>query len=335
MQAPPYTSGLTLWLDPQSLADLADGANVASWLNNADPTASPWGGSGFPVLRHDVANGRPALFFDGVDDFLISGASDPLSDYIANNNGSFYVAFRTGAISTDDATLANNVAILATETTQRVGLYLESDPIVRAVNVDAGGADSVTLAVTVGDWHVACWVHSGGNLYLALDNPLALASVASGNTSVLTNRVRLGVNPGATAFFFGFMGDVLAYDVGHFGAADGSGELDLVRAQIVNWLKSRWTDRGNAEAQARDVGSRRLYDVASPRLFVEQEVPLELMDQDLLSDVAVSHPLGLHPTGAGWGNAAWQRRPMRRVAEEMDDWNHRLKLRLADLRRPL
>lgn len=76
LYAPPFDprrlGSLAIWLDASQLFGVADGAEVATWNdlsgNGNDATQST--SSKRPTYQTNILNGRPALQFDGVDDFL-------------------------------------------------------------------------------------------------------------------------------------------------------------------------------------------------------------------------------------------------------------------------
>jgi hypothetical protein len=66
-----------LWLDARQITGLVDGVPVASW-SDASPalrTATQSTPSSRPIYRTNAINGRPALRFDGIDDYLTVAAT--------------------------------------------------------------------------------------------------------------------------------------------------------------------------------------------------------------------------------------------------------------------
>ena len=75
--SPATLAGLVLWLDARQITGLADGVPVASW-SDASPalrTATQSTPSSRPIYRSNAINGRPALRFDGIDDYLTVAAT--------------------------------------------------------------------------------------------------------------------------------------------------------------------------------------------------------------------------------------------------------------------
>lgn len=69
---PTYISSLKLWVAARLFADKTDGDAIATWTDKSgqgnDLTQSS--GSLKPLFKQGAVGGRPALLFDGVDDFL-------------------------------------------------------------------------------------------------------------------------------------------------------------------------------------------------------------------------------------------------------------------------
>ncbi len=66
--------GLVLWLRADSFSDLADGAPIPSWpdVSGNNNNANQANAALQPVLVKSAFNGKPAVWFDGADDFLAS-----------------------------------------------------------------------------------------------------------------------------------------------------------------------------------------------------------------------------------------------------------------------
>ena len=116
-------AGLTLWLKSDSITGLADGDPVAGWpdasgggRNLAQATASKR-----PAFRTNVVDGRPAVRFDGVDDFLAT-ANLAGSSLFGAHQADLFIALR------QDGTKGNQVALSWDGTSNRV-----------TVGVDDGG----------------------------------------------------------------------------------------------------------------------------------------------------------------------------------------------------
>lgn len=69
---PSRLSGLRLWLSADRISGLADGDPVSSWsdLSGQGNHATQSTTAAKPLYKTNIANGRPVVRFDGVDDFL-------------------------------------------------------------------------------------------------------------------------------------------------------------------------------------------------------------------------------------------------------------------------
>lgn len=80
---PASIAGLSLWYDATQLAGLANNDPVATWTDasgNAN-NATQGTASARPTYKTNVQNSKPAVLFDGVDDFM-SFAALPLDSWV-------------------------------------------------------------------------------------------------------------------------------------------------------------------------------------------------------------------------------------------------------------
>lgn len=72
--SPDQIAGLTLWLDNDTLSGV-DGDPVSAWSNSGSLGGSAdAAGSARPILKTGTPNGRPVLYFDGVDDAMATAS---------------------------------------------------------------------------------------------------------------------------------------------------------------------------------------------------------------------------------------------------------------------
>lgn len=73
---PRSLSGLKLWLPADRISGLVDGDPVATWgdLSGQGNHATQGTGAAKPLFKTNIANGRPGVLGDGVDDFLTLAA---------------------------------------------------------------------------------------------------------------------------------------------------------------------------------------------------------------------------------------------------------------------
>lgn len=78
---PSDVPGLELWLDAEAITGLSDGAAVATWPDSSGNgrNVTQATGSLQPLWKQSIANGRPAVRFDGVDDVLAAASATIVS----------------------------------------------------------------------------------------------------------------------------------------------------------------------------------------------------------------------------------------------------------------
>lgn len=105
----PLALSPVLWLDASQITGLSDGAAITTWGdasgNGLNPTQSVPGSK--PTYRTSILNGKPAVRFDGSDDFLVfltpasmlaAAAKTFVFVYAARNVGSYEFAMATRVI---------------------------------------------------------------------------------------------------------------------------------------------------------------------------------------------------------------------------------------------
>lgn len=110
----PSREKLVLWLNADDLAALEDGAPVTTWAdasgNHFDPAQEDRGKQ--PVLRRTAANGKPAVDFDGADDFLRTAYARGLLHSF--HQATAFVVFRADGEIGDRSMLTQDWSTLAT-----------------------------------------------------------------------------------------------------------------------------------------------------------------------------------------------------------------------------
>lgn len=70
------SGNLVMWLDANQLTGLSDGDAVSTWTDESGNGNSPTGsGSTRPLYKTNIKNGKPALLFDGTDDYLFKSTN--------------------------------------------------------------------------------------------------------------------------------------------------------------------------------------------------------------------------------------------------------------------
>lgn len=201
---------LKQWLDAGRMHDVADGASVGTWVDASGNGNSyiQATSSKRPVRQLNIQNGRPGVLFDGVDDFLDGVA---ISNTHTNAAFSQFVVFKPQVLN--NATDSYSGESVFTTVGGYFGLTVKSNGQFDCYNYD-GSYDVLTdvgsiaeNAVTLAELH-----HSGGTLSARGDGG-PLASVASGNTSAMTDVNRIGARYNATGGFFqGWILELLTYN---------------------------------------------------------------------------------------------------------------------------
>ena len=244
------TTGLTFHADASVVTDLwkvetggsfsshpADGEGTPYWddvehadIVAAETSAAPEWRSGTPLML------LPCLDFDGAGDFYTLANNDntaakALSALITNSAFTIMVSVYVDAIATNAANPYDNDAIIA-DNGGFFGIHLKTGNAV-FYNWD-GNADSIVLPISLATSYVLMFRHEGGNIYASL-NGGAESSAASGNTSDVSNTVRIGKNNGSgNKFFNGRMGEIAVWNV----ALTGSDLTDAHAYFAAKWLEA-------------------------------------------------------------------------------------------------
>lgn len=144
-----------------------------------------------PALSTAGPNSIACLDFDGSSDYLTGAA---ISNFISNSSGYMLASFIIDTVTANSANPYENEPILG-EAGGFMGIYIRNTTgtpeTAQAYNWD-GNADAATAAVIdTATAYVVEWWHDSGNLYLCVNNGTPV-SVASGNTSNVTNALGLG-----------------------------------------------------------------------------------------------------------------------------------------------
>ena len=119
----PPRDNLVMWLNADDLGELENGAPVTTWPdasgNHFDPAQEDRGKQ--PVLRRAAANGKPAVVFDGADDFLRTAYARGLLHSF--HHATAFVVFRAEGEIGDRSLLTQDWSTLATGKTAGGLLY--------------------------------------------------------------------------------------------------------------------------------------------------------------------------------------------------------------------
>lgn len=224
----------------------ADGDPVALWTSKLGGapanitqgvTSSP---DRRPKFKPGLVNGKNAIRFDGVDDYLGTGTF--LSSFITAATGVVYSVFRPNGFTQMGNEAANSYLAdtLWSDVNAQSGLTMTgTTPLLHAWNSEVGATtapvdvDYARQGVSAGQWYMHRWRHVGGVL-TSKRSGAAEVSVASGNWTT-TGAFRLGTNYN-TAFFANMdLAELFCYNVDPSPADLAALELYLTQRYQLSW----------------------------------------------------------------------------------------------------
>lgn len=150
-----------------------------------------------PALTTAGANSRTCADFDGSNDYLDTGSD--LSNFITEGASYAIISCIVDAVTLGDPSASNNHALIG-DASQKWGIYAANGPTIYGFNWDGnsdqpavGSDDGLATAIAL----VIALRHESGNLYVDV-NGSNQVSVASGNTSLLTGDLRVGMSAAST-----------------------------------------------------------------------------------------------------------------------------------------
>ena len=237
----PATTGRTFWFNastnaklwsgttPDSGVNPADGAAVGAWDDEDAGTEYFNSTTNQPMWRSNGINGLGAVDFNGSNDIMTGqGAGATLSNVISAAAATAFVAFSLDAAQTagsnlligDDAGTGGSFALLVINT---AGVH-------EVVIYNFGANETLSMPVSLTTPYVVMARHEGGALYLSV-NRVAEITIASGDTTTLTNPMKLGAYAAAN-FFNGRIGEILMYNT----ALTGADLTDTFQYMTDKWV---------------------------------------------------------------------------------------------------
>lgn len=206
--SPSQIAGLNGWWRADAINGLVDNDPVATWIDSSGNAYDlTQGTAGFrPTYQTLEQNGLPIVRFDNSDDLLRSQTTLTL---LSASAGTVFSVFKTPAVFTtgDTVWLVNAAA------TDQAAVYLVSAATIRNMNYD-GTEDLVDKgSIGASTWVISTWMHSAGTLYTGVSDTrtASLSSIASGNTSTVTNSsISLGLGRGSA--FGSDMAEAILYN---------------------------------------------------------------------------------------------------------------------------
>jgi len=206
---PLYIDGLTLWLDADDITGLTDGASVTTWSDSSgskyDFTQAT--AARKPIYKTSIINSKPVVRFDGTDDRLTNATAK--SNFITSTAYTMFIVFNAAAISTNNATIPDNVAIFS-DSGEIWGLFLRSAPSANHYINDGAGKNLATTIATATNY-IFTLRKDSTNHYSQLNNA-AETSVASGTMASMVETLNIGMDTDALAFFNGDIAEIILYN---------------------------------------------------------------------------------------------------------------------------
>ncbi len=220
---PSSVSGLTMWLDATRGLTYDSLNRVSQWadVSGAGITFTQSTDALKPV-RTSI-NNNTALSFDGTDDTLTSTALT--SALFTNNAKTAFIVFRPTIL---DGTI--RIPITDSSATPFWGIRIPATNKLGFRNNDGAADEALSQnALSINTTYVGYMRHDAGTLYVNVLGQVE-QSIASGNTTTLTNTVHIGARAGVN-YYAGALCEIITYNV-VVGASD--------IAAIYNYLSNKW-----------------------------------------------------------------------------------------------
>ncbi len=186
-----------------------------------------------PTYETDQVNSLPALrFVKSGTDYMDTTAT--FADFFNNDSGTVFVVWKPTTLNTSaTSSLATTAEALVNNAGGFGGLYLHNAPRLYAMNNDGTEDIASDSLVDATSWQIAAWRHGGGAVYAyATDVRDPWAGVAtSGNTSTITNVMRIGRSGGSAIY-----SDIQVAEIVMF---EGS-LTETQRQEVERYLRNRF-----------------------------------------------------------------------------------------------
>lgn len=227
------TTGLNLWLDANDISTLwqdsgfttpvtADTQSVAGWQDksgNARHFNQTLAATNFPTYRTNITGGKPAILFDGTDDYLSAAGANALA--ITNNGNGFtlMMAVYFGAAGTLYPTFyaSTDASAAATRVTSQRGAGNTVQTSARRANADAINTASTSTTIS-NSWCVASHIvnHAGDSINSLINNGSSGSNTLAGTTGTswpANNSLAVQVGKaGGLQFHNGYIAEICAYN---------------------------------------------------------------------------------------------------------------------------
>lgn len=231
-------AGLKIWLRGDAGLALS-GSAVTSWTDQGPNTEAWTQGTGANQPTTRQVNGRTAIDFDGVNDFL--GSTHNASVFLGATPGDLeidvvYVA-DTFTASADGSWSVTAACLVGAQASARYNLLVGTTAAYSAEFTSTPAVKVATSATapSTGAVHRARFVINGTTDIQANDGSGAAGTTATGAVPASSNYgfpIDLARNPGQTIFFDGVLCEIIV---------SGSVLTATQQALLDAWLKERWS----------------------------------------------------------------------------------------------
>ena len=322
MALPTDISGLYAWYKASSLS-LSEGDEVSTWTDssgNARTMTGATGGASKPKFRANLIAGYPAVelgttvgsgYFTCVGFGWLTALASHTIFIVwrprAAGDGGIVTAVGGGSLS--EAIVRPSANLIRKRWTNTVPTLYTAE-----------------TALTDLEWHYVCGFQTGASqIGISVDGGAETTTATSGTRyGSVTNDARMGQD--GSTYCDGWLAEVIIYS-----SSLSSGDKTLINGYL---REKYFSSAPGQNEQIRDVLSRRLWMLRRAPGILEVEVPLSMLDVDVLDRIAVEAEFGPAPAGAGWGGKKWQRRAFTIQRQEWNVGQRTVKLTLLD-RRPL
>ena len=224
----------TLILDADDLiSSVNEGADVTLWTDKSANAFAFAEATKPPALAMGLFNGHAGVNFVG-DNYLESSTA-VLSDLIDGGTATVFIVCIVDTITSDDATISSNEAMLSDKTSSNFGVFLKATSSRAHYLNNDGTEDTSYIAVkTASPTLLTCLHDASNNLKIIQekgDGEIS-GSGTSGTTAALTNKIILGANADKSKAFDGKIGFMLVYD---------KALTDSQQAVICDCLKTKYS----------------------------------------------------------------------------------------------
>lgn len=174
------------------------------------------------------ASGRDAMDFALANQHTLVSAAT-LDDFINNNAGYMVASFIVDVFTLNQATVAQNDWVLA-DAGLFAGIVVKNAGGGQTWSYNFDGTyDAGGTTITTATAYVVEWLHTGGNVTNRVNSGTS-NTVASGNTSTMTNAMRIGSASASQAF------DGKIWEIAMWDTVPSSPDRDAIVSALMSWV---------------------------------------------------------------------------------------------------